>query len=66
MSKTSRAPILIKEGAFIGARSIILKGVTIGRHSVVGAGYVVLKDVPDNCIVAGNPAKIIKNLSNHV
>lgn len=62
MSKTHRAPILIKEGAFIGARSIILKGVTIGRHSIVGAGSVVSKDVPDKCIVAGNPAKIIKYL----
>lgn len=62
MSKTHRAPILIKEGAFIGARSIILKGVTIGTHSVIGAGSVVSKDVPDKCIVAGNPAKIIKYL----
>lgn len=62
MTKTHRSPILIKEGAFIGARSIILKGVTIGRHSIVGAGSVVSKDVPDKCIVAGNPARIIKYL----
>lgn len=60
MSKTHRSPILIKEGAFIGARSIILKGVIVGKHSIVGAGSVVSKDVPDNCIVAGNPAKVIK------
>ena len=59
-SKVQRAPIVIKEGAFIGARSIILKGVTIGRHSVVGASSVVTKSVPDNCLVGGNPAKIIK------
>lgn len=47
----------IKEGAFIGAHSIILKNVTIGKHSVVGAGSVVTKDVPDGEIWAGNPAK---------
>lgn len=57
-----RRPIIIKKGAFIGARSIILKGVTIGSHSIVGAGSVVSKDVPDNCIVAGNPAKLIRNI----
>lgn len=56
-------PILIKEGAFIGAHTIILKGVTIGRHSVVGAGAVVTKDVPDNEVWAGNPARCIKKLS---
>lgn len=46
---------------FIGARSIILPGVTIGDHSIVGAGSVVTKDVPPNCIVAGNPAMVIRN-----
>lgn len=61
-TKTKRAPIVIKEGAFIGARSIILKGVTIGRHSVIGANSVVTKSIPDNCLACGNPAIIIKNL----
>lgn len=56
------APILIKEGAFIEACSIILKGVTIGRNSVIGAGAVVTKNVPDNEIWAGNPAKFVKKL----
>ena len=60
---TGRAPIRICEGAFIGARSIILKGVTIGRHSVVGAGSVVTKSVPDNCIACGNPAKVVKQIT---
>lgn len=54
------AYIHICEGAFIGARAIILKGVTIGRHAIVGAGSVVTKDVPDYCIASGNLATINK------
>lgn len=54
--------ILIKEGAFIGAQSIILKGVTIGKHSVVGAGSVVTKDIPDGEIWGGNPAVFIRKV----
>lgn len=53
--------ILIKEGAFIGTRCLILKGVTIGKGAVVGAGSVVTKDIPDGEIWAGNPAKFIRN-----
>lgn len=55
-------PIIIREGAFVGACSIILKGVIIGKHAVVGAGSVVTKDVPDNEIWAGNPAKFVKSV----
>lgn len=55
-------PILIKEGAFVGMNSIILKGVTIGKHSIVGAGSVVTKDIPDGEIWAGNPARFIREL----
>ena len=57
-----KAPVLIKYGAFVGAHSIILKGVTIGAKSVVGAGSVVTKDIPDGEVWAGNPAKKIKTL----
>lgn len=52
--------IVIKSYAWIGSHSIILSGVTIGENAIVGAGSVVTKDVPDNAIVVGNPAKIIK------
>ena len=54
----------IGKNCFIGARSIILPGVTIGDQVIVGAGSVVTKDVKSNCIVAGNPAKIIKENIN--
>lgn len=53
-------PIYIKQGAWIGSASTILSGVTIGKNSVVGAGSIVTKNIPDGAIVAGNPAKIIK------
>lgn len=56
------SPILIKQGVFIGAHCIILKGVTIGKFSVIGAGSVVTRDVPDKEIWAGNPARFIKKI----
>lgn len=56
--------IEIKQGSFIGAFSIILKGVTIGEKSIIGAGSIVTKDIPDGEIWAGNPAKFIKQLDN--
>jgi len=55
-------PILIKKNAWIGANATILPGVTIGENSVVAAGAVVSKDVPDNTIVGGIPAKILKTI----
>ena len=58
------APVKIKRGAFIGAGSFILKGVTIGEKSVIGAGAVVTRDVPDGEIWAGNPARKIGELEN--
>lgn len=53
-------PIHIKKNAWIGAGATILQGVTIGENAVVASGAVVSKDVPDNVIVGGIPAKIIK------
>jgi acetyltransferase-like isoleucine patch superfamily enzyme len=55
--------IHIKQNAWIGANATILPGVTIGENSVVAAGSVVSKDVPDNCVVGGIPAKIIKKIT---
>ena len=55
-------PILIKKGAWIGANVVVLRGISIGKHAIVGAGSVVTKDVPDYAVVAGNPAKVIKML----
>ena len=55
---------IIGKKCFIGARSIILPGVKIGDHVIVGSGSVVTKDVKSNCIVAGNPAQIIKENIN--
>lgn len=52
-------PVIIGRGVFIGARAIILKGVTIGDRAIIGAGAVVTKDVPARAIAAGNPARII-------
>jgi hypothetical protein len=54
--------ILIKEKAWIGAGSIILPGVTIGKNAIVGAGSIVTRNVEDNSIVAGNPAKFIRKI----
>lgn len=61
-SMIKSAPIIIEDDVFIGARSIILKGVRIGRGAVIGAGSVVTKDVKAMTIVAGNPAKFITTI----
>lgn len=58
----SSAPIIIENDVWIGANSIILKGVTIGARSVIGAGSVVTKSIPADCIAAGNPCRVIRRL----
>ena len=60
LDKVKKRPIVIGEGCFIGANSIILKGNTLGKNVVVGAGSVVCGNFPDNVIIAGNPARIVK------
>ncbi len=58
----STKPVVIDDDVWIGANAVILPGVTIGKHCVVAAGAVVTKDVPDNCMVGGVPAKILKKI----
>lgn len=57
---SAHKPVVIKDNVWIGERSRICKGVTIGENSIVAANSVVTKDVPDNSIAAGNPARIVK------
>ena len=56
------SPVVLEDNVFIGSRVIILKGVTIGKDSVIGAGSVVVRSIPPGVIAAGNPAKVIRPL----
>jgi galactoside O-acetyltransferase len=56
------APVYIHQNVFLGNNVSILKGVTIGENSIIGNGSVVTKNIPENSIAAGNPAKVIRNL----
>jgi putative colanic acid biosynthesis acetyltransferase WcaF len=60
--KLKVAPILIRNGSWIAIGSLIIAGVTIGEGAVVSAGSVVLKDVPANCLVRGNPAAVVREI----
>ena len=55
-------PVHICEGAFVGLGAMIMPGVTVGRHAIVGAGAIVTKDVPDYATVVGAPARIVKQM----
>lgn len=57
---TDLRPVTIGEGAWIGARAIILPGVTVGPFAVIGAGAVVTKDVPSHGVAVGNPARVVR------
>lgn len=58
----SVVPTLVKRGASIGSNATVMGGVTIGENAIVGAGSVVTKDVPPNTIVAGNPARVLRQI----
>lgn len=60
--RTYARSVVIRDNAWIGGGCIILPGVTVGENSVVGAGSVVTRDVPDNCVAAGNPCRVIRSL----
>ena len=62
MVTAASAPIVIEDNVLVGARCIILKGVTIGARSIIGSGSIVTKDIPSDCIAAGNPCKVIKRI----
>ncbi len=56
-------PITIGNKVWIGANVTVLPGVTIGNNTIIGAGSVVNKDIPDNVIAAGNPCKVIRSIT---
>jgi acetyltransferase-like isoleucine patch superfamily enzyme len=58
--KPKSAPIVIEDNVWIGINTVVLKGVTIGQNSVIGANSLVVKDIPANVIAGGNPCKVIK------
>ena len=60
MENKKNSPIQIDDDVLIGTRSIILKGVHIGARTIIGSGSIVTKDIPADCIAAGNPCKILK------
>lgn len=57
-------PITIGEDTWLGGGVVVCPGVTIGKRCVIGAGSVVTKDIPDDCVAAGNPARVIRKMNN--
>ena len=62
--KTYALPVKIENGVWIGGGAIILPGVTIGENSVIGAGSIVTRSIPANCVAVGNPCRVIKHIDN--
>lgn len=60
----SKGPVIIEDGVWIGEKATILPGVHIGKNAIIGANSLVTKDVPENCVVGGVPAKVIKILKS--
>ena len=61
--QSSPKPIIIEDDVWLGMNVTVLKGVTIGEHSIIGANSVVTKEIPANCIAAGNPCTVIKQIN---
>ena len=57
----SATPVIIEDDVLIGANAVVLEGIRIGRGAIIGAGSIVTKDVPSNAVVAGNPARYIRD-----
>lgn len=57
-------PVKIEDDVWIGANVVILPGVTIGRNSVIGAGSIVTKDIPENVVAVGNPCKVLREITD--
>lgn len=66
LNYTKIAKLKIENNAFIGARALIMPGVTVGKNTIVAAGTVVTKSVPEGCIVGGNPAKILGKTEEYI
>ena len=62
LCRTIAHPIKIEDGVWIGGGAILLPGVTIGRNSVIGAGSVVTRSIPENVVAVGNPCRVIKTI----
>ena len=61
---TYALPVKIEDGVWIGGGAILLPGVTIGKNSVIGAGSVVTRSIPPDCVAVGNPCRVIKGIDN--
>ncbi len=61
---TIARPVRIEDGVWIGGGAILLPGVTIGKNSVIGAGSVVTRSIPANCVAVGNPCRVIRHLKS--
>lgn len=64
--RTYALPVKIEDNVWIGGGVIILPGITIGKNSVIGAGSIVTKDIPTNCVAVGSPCRVIKQLNEKV
>ena len=64
--RTYALPVRIEDGVWIGGGAVILPGVTVGRNSVIGAGSVVTRSIPADCVAVGNPCRVIKRIDNTI